>query len=234
MRAGRETASPREPTGPPASCALAPAVPSMAPTARAIRPRPATTLDARPPTGQFSCRDMRDTPSFPSANPPLRPPRHDPWAAAGCGTRAPRAWSRVLASLALSVAGTAAACVNTTDLSPPDADADLADDAVFCTGSICSAVCRAVGQPSGDCRGPVCQCGDPATCAAGEVRPCYSGPIGTAGLGVCRLGQATCRGMLGEFPDWGPCAGDVLPTSETCNGDDDDCDLRTDEDAGCP
>ena len=145
-----------------------------------------------------------------------------------------RAGRHVLSLLVLSTAGMAAACVNTTDLSPPDADGDLDGDASLCTVATCSAACRAVGQPAGYCRIDVCQCGDPASCTAGEVRPCYSGPAGTAGIGICTLGAATCRGMLGEFPDWGPCTGDIGPVAEICNGYDDDCDAMTDEGGVCP
>jgi alpha-tubulin suppressor-like RCC1 family protein len=63
----------------------------------------------------------------------------------------------------------------------------------------------------------------------GADRPCYDGPAGTAGVGRCLAGTATC--VAGQY---GACAGDVLPAVETCNGVDDDCDGRTDEDTDRP
>ncbi len=58
--------------------------------------------------------------------------------------------------------------------------------------------------------------------------PCYAGPQGTEGKGICKAGKQTCdaQGQLGK------CSGEVLPaTKELCNGVDDNCDTVTDE--GC-
>ena len=57
--------------------------------------------------------------------------------------------------------------------------------------------------------------------------PCYGGPMGTAGVGVCRAGQQAC--VNGEL---GACVGSVIPSDQQCNGTDDDCDGQVDE--GCP
>ncbi len=55
----------------------------------------------------------------------------------------------------------------------------------------------------------------------------------TVGRGVCRTGTQACAeppGGSGEaLPAWGECEEDIIPTAETCNGLDDDCDLQTDE-----
>jgi hypothetical protein len=48
---------------------------------------------------------------------------------------------------------------------------------------------------------------------------CYSGPAGTQGLGRCRAGARTCVGGA-----LSACAGEVLPSVESCNAIDDDCD----------
>ncbi len=56
-------------------------------------------------------------------------------------------------------------------------------------------------------------------------RSCYSGPSGTLNRGICQAGTQTCSS--GSF---GSCVGEVLPSTETCNGVDDDCDRRIDED----
>ncbi|HOZ52898.1 MAG TPA: choice-of-anchor D domain-containing protein, partial [Chitinophagaceae bacterium] len=59
----------------------------------------------------------------------------------------------------------------------------------------------------------------------GITRSCYSGPSGTAGVGVCHAGTQTCQ----TNSSWGPCNGEVFPTAEVCNGLDDDCDGQVDE-----
>lgn len=81
-----------------------------------------------------------------------------------------------------------------------------------------------------DCDGstdPLC------ICTPGATRLCYSGPPGTAGIGVCRNGTQSCVSD-GVSSNWGPCIGQVLPGPETC-GDrlDNDCDGLTDEGCDC-
>ena len=58
--------------------------------------------------------------------------------------------------------------------------------------------------------------------------PCYTGPQGTQGVGICTAGARTC-GANGEPGD--DCAGEVLPTTEDCDDDrlDQDCDGAADE-----
>ena len=58
----------------------------------------------------------------------------------------------------------------------------------------------------------------------GATRACYTGAAGTVGLGSCRAGEQKCRGG-----SWGNCQGQTLPSGETCNGEDDDCDGDVDE-----
>ncbi|MFO0587140.1 MAG: hypothetical protein U0441_06370 [Polyangiaceae bacterium] len=59
-------------------------------------------------------------------------------------------------------------------------------------------------------------------CTVGEMKPCYEGPPGTEGIGICAPGMSTC-GMDGI---WGPCTGAVYPKIEACAGDgvDENCD----------
>jgi hypothetical protein len=56
---------------------------------------------------------------------------------------------------------------------------------------------------------------------------CYSGPAGTEGVGTCLAGQASCTAGV-----WGPCIGEVTPTGEACNGQDDDCNGTADDGLG--
>ncbi|MCB9729501.1 MAG: VWA domain-containing protein [Deltaproteobacteria bacterium] len=58
-------------------------------------------------------------------------------------------------------------------------------------------------------------------------RPCYTGPAGTEGHGVCKAGAETCGSGV-----FGSCVGQVKPSvaDTSCNGKDNDCDDATDED----
>ncbi|MFH2105394.1 MAG: MopE-related protein [Parcubacteria group bacterium] len=58
------------------------------------------------------------------------------------------------------------------------------------------------------------------------TQPCYTGPIGTAGVGECKKGIQTCDPVKKV---WGSCT-EVKPTTEICDGKDNDCDTQTDED----
>jgi hypothetical protein len=73
----------------------------------------------------------------------------------------------------------------------------------------------------------VAACGKPAAqeCEPGKMYTCYSGPAGSEGIGVCRGGSALCM-AAGKL---GVCEGELVPTNELCDGDDNDCDGQTDE-----
>ena len=70
-----------------------------------------------------------------------------------------------------------------------------------------------------DCDGKAPAC---PQCKAGQTKPCYTGPAGTAGKGICKPGVIHCL----STGKWGTtCAGQVLPKKEVCgNGADEDCD----------
>jgi len=88
-----------------------------------------------------------------------------------------------------------------------------------CTAKVPQAeVCNGVDD---DCDGQVDEdaSGNPLTQA------CYTGPGATQGVGACTDGLRTCTNG-----GWGPCAGQVLPTLEVCDAQDNDCDGDTDED----
>lgn len=85
-----------------------------------------------------------------------------------------------------------------------DVDADADGDA---DGDPC------LGEPA-----PGCPCDE-----VGAVLPCYDGPPGTEGIGICEAGEILCVGE-GEFASWSACEGMVLPQEEIADdGIDQDC-----------
>lgn len=65
-------------------------------------------------------------------------------------------------------------------------------------------------------------------CVEGQVEVCYTGSPETRNVGACKDGTQMCTGVN----EWGPCAGDVLPTLEECNAIDDDCNGLVDDGFG--
>ncbi|NMC72374.1 MAG: hypothetical protein GYA57_20255, partial [Myxococcales bacterium] len=104
---------------------------------------------------------------------------------------------------------------------PPEACGNSLDD--DCDGAI-----------DEDCAcDPLCALDDPADCHPPTRQPCYQGPPGTLGFGICRGGLHDCV-RSGDAWVWTPCVGQVLPLAEceggVADGVDQDCDGWTDED----
>lgn len=115
----------------------------------------------------------------------------------------------------------------------------IADDSdVPASPSACAIGTCTGGEPSVEFLDPRTPCatggfvcdgaGQCLACLPGDTRSCYTGPAGTAGVGICRAGTQTCRADGSGF---GACIGEVLPRAEQCNGLDDDCDGSVDEGA---
>lgn len=79
-----------------------------------------------------------------------------------------------------------------------------------------------------DCDGKTDK-GDPDckdVCQPGDERACYTGPDDTRKEGECRDGIETCSNQ-GTWPN--KCVGEKLPSIESCNQKDDNCDGKIDE-----
>lgn len=89
-----------------------------------------------------------------------------------------------------------------------------------CEGSVLPSADRCDGVDR-DCDGNTSTgCG----CTVGTTRGCYTGPMGTAGVGTCREGVQRCVPSVGEHrTEWGECEGQVLPAESRCDGIDRAC-----------
>ncbi|MFO0607546.1 MAG: MopE-related protein [Polyangiales bacterium] len=73
---------------------------------------------------------------------------------------------------------------------------------------------------------------DGCPCVPGSTQRCYGGRPAQAGVGACTLGVMRCNGT-GEFGTWGECAGWRAPAGDACDGVDNDCDGRADNNCVC-
>ena len=77
-----------------------------------------------------------------------------------------------------------------------------------------------------DCDGQVNEDGVGCTCVPGSTKACYSGPMGTQGVGACKAGLSTCAA---DGLSYGPCVGEVVPAAENCNTPaNEDCTMTVD------
>ncbi|MEZ4298651.1 MAG: MopE-related protein, partial [Polyangiaceae bacterium] len=97
-----------------------------------------------------------------------------------------------------------------------------------CTGEVVPAAESCGNTTDDDCDGQV---DEGCVCTPGMLDYCYSGPPGTLGLGACQAGTHQCNAT---GTAWGPCNGEVLPTTESCGtAADDDCDGQVNEGCVC-
>ena len=99
--------------------------------------------------------------------------------------------------------------------------------AISCNGEAC--VIGDCDDGFFDCDGaPGCESELECTCSPGDTQPCYPGPAGTEGVGICSGGTQSCNPF---GTGWGACLGFTLPAvQEICaNGLDDDCNGAPDD-----
>ena len=102
-----------------------------------------------------------------------------------------------------------------------------------CVGEVLPSAETCLSPLDEDCDGQVNEEGQGCSCAPGSKAPCYPGPTGTEGVGVCHGGQQTCNA---DGLGYGPCVGAVTPAAETCDAAklDEDCDGQVNEEgASC-
>jgi hypothetical protein len=102
-----------------------------------------------------------------------------------------------------------------------------------CTGEVVPGARLCTSTSDNDCDGTAddTECGP---CVSGAQEPCYTGPSGTEGVGVCRGGTATCD-LSGSTTSWGSCTGQVTPGALNCgSSSDNDCNGTADSsEAAC-
>ncbi len=99
-------------------------------------------------------------------------------------------------------------------------------------------VCEPINQPNpdeicdnqldDDCDGKIDEY-PPCRCKNGTSQKCYSFSSNTRNVGNCKEGIQYCVNNT-----WGQCKGEVGPSQEVCDGQDNDCDGKTDEDLTRP
>jgi hypothetical protein len=122
-------------------------------------------------------------------------------------------------------AGGTETVIDDSDIPPAPSDCQTG----ICLRGVPSVEARPMYSRCASAGGSICDgAGHCVVCIPGDTQSCYSGPGGTAGVGVCRAGTKTC---LSDGSGYGACLGEVHPSPETCNGLDDDCDGVVDEGA---
>jgi hypothetical protein len=98
-----------------------------------------------------------------------------------------------------------------------------------CTGEVTPAAETCATPGDDDCDGQINEEGAGCTCVPNSTAPCYSGPSGSDGVGLCHSGTMTCNATGTAY---GACTGEVAPVTEACGTPgDDNCDGRVNE--GC-
>jgi hypothetical protein len=68
------------------------------------------------------------------------------------------------------------------------------------------------------------------SCTLGDKRPCFDADPSKKDKGICKEGEQTCMVSANGAPNiWSACVGSVLPKAPECNGFDNDCDGKIDD-----
>ena len=93
-----------------------------------------------------------------------------------------------------------------------DAQGNLIDDA--CQGETLPGVETCLKDGDEDCDGKANEGGEGCACVPGEVRDCYTGALGTEGVGPCHGGKQSCEWTGVSY---GPCEDEQVPEPEVCD-----------------
>lgn len=114
-----------------------------------------------------------------------------------------------------------------------DQACELANATATCAGGLCLLDSCDQGFENCDqnsangCETDVPDGGVGCACVPGSIQGCYTGPPATNNVGACHGGSQTCNA---SGTGWGPCVGEVVPSSESCyTAADDDCDGEVNE-----
>lgn len=139
-----------------------------------------------------------------------------------------------------AMAGTAGSGGTITGDCATAADCDMKYGAAACGGWACNMAACEINAPNcadsdhdGYGSGQNCMCAgidcddsnEKITTSA--TAPCYTGPMGSAGVGTCHNGTTVCNNG-----SWSICGGEVIPSGEACNNQDDDCNGVVDDNLG--
>ena len=131
--------------------------------------------------------------------------------------------------------GVGTACDNCALVANPDqADADHNGVGDACEGQTCATpvadgcvATETCGNGTDDnCNG---QIDEGCACTPGAVQSCFRGPPGRRDVGACIDGSQTCS----TTGTWGACSGGLSPSTEACDGLDNNCNGCVDDAPGC-
>lgn len=100
-----------------------------------------------------------------------------------------------------------------------------------CDGEVTPLAETCANDSDDDCDGQINEEGADCVCVPGSFVACYSGPIGTADVGICHSGLQVCDDLGTAYT---ACTGEVTPATESCSApQDENCDGAVNENCVC-